>query len=352
MLIEVIVIPFIISLTLSLYVLPKAIHNLKSKGQVSKDMYKVKQPKIPTNLGVVLVFTSFISIAIMPLVLRIYSQFFEIDDDLIILDKFQLSFLIVVIIYALYGLVDDNLELDRLGKLFVPIIFTFPLIPLISLDKFSMLYFGDINMDDSLVNDNITNLDLFRIFIVPVYVMVVSNLVNMHSGYNGQQSGLSAIIILTLVFKSILDQKYDILLPVSAILGSILAFIFFNFYPAKAFEGNVGSMFFGSTIGCFIVLQNYWWFGFFILIPHTLNFLLWIIWLFLMRKEPERYLEEGGNHKKFADLKPDGTIVPPNLLTLKWIPNVFFKSTEKQTVLILYLFSTCFCILGVFLFTE
>ena len=206
-------------------------------------------------------------------------------------------------------------------------------------------------MEDSLLNTNITNLDIFRIIIVPVYVMVVSNLVNMHSGYNGQQSGLSAIIIMALIYKSILDQKYDILLPVSAILGSIVAFLYFNFYPAKAFEGNVGSMFFGSTIGCFIVLQNYWWFGFFILVPHTINFLLWLIWLVLMRKEPEKYLEKGGKHKKFADLKPDGTIQPPNLLTLKWMPNVFFKSNEKQAVLALYLFTISFSLLGIFIFT-
>jgi hypothetical protein len=32
--------------------------------------------------------------------------------------------------------------------------------------------------------------DIFKVFVVPVYIMVVSNLINMHSGFNGLQCGL------------------------------------------------------------------------------------------------------------------------------------------------------------------
>ena len=126
-----------------------------------------------------------------------------------------------------------------------------------------------------------------------------------------------------------------------------MAFWFFNFYPARAFEGNIGSMFFGSAIGCFIVIQNYWWFGFFILIPHIMNFFLWIIWLYLMKKNPEKYLEKDGNHKKFADLQEDNTIKVPNYLTLKWVPNIFREVGEKESTLYLYSLTTFFCLLGI-----
>ena len=90
----------------------------------------------------------------------------------------------------------------------------------------------------------ITRSDVFRITIIPIYVMVVSNLVNMHSGYNGLQSGLSSILIITLCIKSFLDGTLNHILPVGSILGAILAFYMFNRYPSKVFEGNIGSLFF------------------------------------------------------------------------------------------------------------
>jgi len=180
--------------------------------------------------------------------------------------------------------------------------------------------------------------------------MVVSNLVNMHSGYNGLQSGLSIVIIVTLLYKSWLDQKLDEIISVASFLGSFLAFWLYNKYPSKVFEGNVGSLLFGSIIGGIIVLQEYWWFGFFILVPHVFNFLLWIAWLYLMRTKPDDYLLSNGKHKKFANLRDDNTIKVPNRLTLKWIPNYYFKLNEQQSVIICYSITTSFCVLGVVIF--
>ena len=51
----------------------------------------------------------------------------------------------------------------------------------------------------------------------------------------------------------------------------------------------MGSQLFGSLIGCIIVVQEYWWFGFLILFPHTLNFVLWIVWLIMIKTDPENY---------------------------------------------------------------
>ena len=70
---------------------------------------------------------------------------------------------------------------------------------------------------------------------------------NMHSGYNGLQSGLSVIIISTLVIKSYFSGKLDAIIPVGAfwvlwLLGVII-------FSAKAFEGNIGSLLSGSLIG-------------------------------------------------------------------------------------------------------
>lgn len=46
---------------------------------------------------------------------------------------------------------------------------------------------------------------LMRSPIVPIYVLVTANLVNMHSGFNGFASGLSAIIMAFLLLKFIIE---------------------------------------------------------------------------------------------------------------------------------------------------
>ena len=69
-----------------------------------------------------------------------------------------------------------------------------------------------------------------------------------------------------------------------------------------------------------------------------------------MRIKPEEYLEADGKHKKFGGVDNSGNIVVPNRLTLKWIPNYYFKFNEKQSVMVMYSLTTIFCILGLIIF--
>ena len=336
---------FLISFGGTIFVLPHSIRKLRENGFVSEDMYKVNKPSIPTNAGIILLFVSFITISIVPLFVSIANRINPYDGLLYELSIESLALLLVVSIYALYGLVDDLVDIGRKMKLFLPVTFSYPLISLISPESIWLPVFGQIDLT-GVFFAGLTYSDLFRVAVIPIYVMVVTNIVNMHSGYNGLQSGLSIILITTLIFKSLLDGTGETIHLVSAFLGSLVAFWLYNKYPSKVFEGNVGSLLFGSIIGGIIVLQGYWWFGFFILIPHTFNFILWVIWLYLMRIHPEEYLEPDGQHKKFANLRADGSIKVPNRLTLKWIPNYYFRLNERQSCFFCYLISLFFCISG------
>ena len=226
--------------------------------------------------------------------------------------------------------------------------FGYPLISVISPESVWVPVMGDFDLTAIAIWD-FTWSDLFRVTVIPVYVMVVANLINMHSGYNGLQSGLSIILISTLLIKSWIDGILEVVIPGGAFLGAMMALWFFNKYPSRVFEGNIGSLLFGSVIGCIIVIQEYWWLGFFILIPHTVNFLLWLVWLIMMRRHPEEYLEEDGYHKKFGSLRRDGTLEVPNRLTLKWIPNYYWRLTEKQSTIIAYFVTVSFCLFGLFI---
>jgi len=327
------------------YVMPHSIRKLRQNGYVVKDMYKHDKPEIPTNAGIILIFTSFLSISLVPLIIKIFNLISTYRIDHFNLDESNFAFLLVISIYALYGLVDDLVDIGRVLKLLIPVTFAFPLISVVSVESIWIPLLGDYNLSSSFYGEIMWN-DLFRIIIIPIYVMVVANLVNMHSGYNGLQTGLSIILILAITTKSYYDGSINEIVPMGAMLGSFLAFFFFNKFPSKAFEGNIGSLFFGSTIGCLIVVQKYWWFGFVILIPHIFNFILWIIWLGLMKSKPEVYTIGNGEHKKFGSVLTDGTIEVPNTLTLKWIPNYYWKMDEPTSTFVNYFITLIFCFLG------
>ena len=340
---------FLMSFAGTFYVMPHSIRKLREGGYVASDMYKTEKPFLPTNAGIIVLFTSFISISLLPLIVRALNQVVAVEESTFNISMTNMALLSVVSIYALYGLVDDLLDIGRTMKLFLPITFGYPLISVIRPEFVWIPGLGNFDLT-VIAFGTVPWSDLFRVTIIPVYVMVVSNLVNMHSGYNGLQSGLSIILISTLLVKSWRDGVLDSVLIASAFLGAMVAFWWFNKYPSQVFEGNVGSLLFGSVIGCVIVVQQYWWFGFFILVPHSLNFILWLYWLFMIKKSPEIYLESDGLHKKFGAVMDDNTIEAPNFLTFKWIPNYFFNLTELQSVLTCYLITGLFCITGLIIF--
>jgi len=346
---EVAVFLFLLSFVATIYVMPRSIRSLEKKEFLVLDMYKKTKPQIPTNGGLIVLFISFVSVALLPLVLRL-GNLFDFFDNAILNYEYDKnsSILFVILIYALYGLIDDLVELGRKIKIFLPILFSIPLISVINPETLWLPIIGDVSLNSSIYFD-ITWNDIFRILVIPLYVMVVSNLVNMHSGYNGLQSGLSFILLLTIIIKSWFDESLNSILVGCAFLGSILAFLIFNRYPAKVLEGNIGSQLFGSLIGCVIVIQNYWWFGFFILLPHTFNFVLWIIWLVKMKTNPKVYLD-GDVHEKFGKVRDDGSLKVPNCLTLKWIPNFYFRINEPTSVYIQYGITIFFCLSGLIIF--
>ena len=340
---------FCVSFIGTYWVLPHSIRKLRENRHVCLDMYKSGKVEIPTNGGMIILFTSYISITLLPLFVRVINQTNVVQLNMVDLSETSLAFLLVVSVYALYGLVDDLVDIGRKLKLILPIAFGYPLITIINPESLWVPLLGDFDLNSKVI-ENVSYSDLFRITIIPIYVMVVANLVNMHSGYNGLQSGLSIIIMTTLVIESWFDGKTEAIIPVGSFLGAMCAFWIFNKYPSSLFEGNIGSLLFGSIIGSIIVIQSYWWFGFFILIPHSINFVLWLFWLYLMRVKPEEYLKADGKHKKFGRVREDGTIAVPNRLTLKWIPNYYFNLSEPQSTLISFSITLFFCIVGILIF--
>ena len=310
MLIVFFLVPFLFMMMAMPYIIPK----LKEKGHYVRDMYKKTLTEVPVNGGLILLLFTIFSISVLTL---FYGK---------VITPINYTIIVVVVLFALYGLLDDMVNIGRPAKLILLYYCAYPLIPFITASLLVSPVFG--GMDLSI---------LYLQIIIPTYVPVVANLVNMHSGFNGLAPGLSLIILATLILKTIVDGNIYNALFFVCLTGGLLAYFWFENYPARIFWGNIGALSVGAAIGCLIVTQGFLISGFIMLIPHTVNFLMYVYWRMNTKKYPMA---------KFGHERDDGTIEVPNPLTLKWVLPYYFRITEKQGAYAMYGLTALFCVIG------
>jgi UDP-GlcNAc:undecaprenyl-phosphate GlcNAc-1-phosphate transferase len=103
----------------------------------------------------------------------------------------------------------------------------------------------------------ITNLYTHGMIFFPVWlvwlataawVFGITNMINFMDGVDGLASGIVTISSLTLLITAILKKQEDSAVMAVILVGACLAFLVFNFYPAKIFMGDAGAIFIGYTL--------------------------------------------------------------------------------------------------------
>ncbi|AKB25976.1 Phospho-N-acetylmuramoyl-pentapeptide- transferase [Methanosarcina sp. MTP4] len=293
--------------------MPYFINRLKENNFVVKDYYKKKPTMVPTSGGLIILLIALLSISLNSLFFKFTTQNYVI--------------LVIIVLFGLFGILDDMINIGRLSKLIIMYYCTYPLIQYVPHPL--VLYSGD-----WAISLGVLSLQ----FIVPTYVLVASNLVNMHSGYNGLASGLSVILLCSLIIKSLLLNDVENIVTVVALTGALIGYYIYDHYPSKIFWGNVGSLVIGAAIGAIIVIQGFLISGFIMLIPHTVNFLMYVYWK--VKKFPPA---------KFGKDRGDGILEVPNPLTLKWVLPYYYNVTEKQATYAMFLLTSVFCAIGIFI---
>ncbi|WP_449623019.1 glycosyltransferase family 4 protein [Robertmurraya sp. Marseille-Q9965] len=89
------------------------------------------------------------------------------------------------------------------------------------------------------------------------WIVAITNIINLIDGLDGLAAGISAIVISTIAFLAGANGNLLILTLSLIVLGSIIGFLFYNFYPAKIFMGDTGSLFLGYCISVISLLGVY-----------------------------------------------------------------------------------------------
>jgi len=97
-------------------------------------------------------------------------------------------------------------------------------------------------------------LGLFGFLLVFLFIFLAVVLSgDITDGVDGLFGGLSFLILLSLTIFAFLNKDYNLASFGSALMGSILTYLWFNFYPAKFFDGNTGSF----SVSVAIVLMSF-----------------------------------------------------------------------------------------------
>ncbi|HIT33830.1 MAG TPA: phospho-N-acetylmuramoyl-pentapeptide-transferase [Candidatus Faecousia intestinigallinarum] len=82
-----------------------------------------------------------------------------------------------------------------------------------------------------------------------MFVMVgCVNAVNLTDGIDGLSSSVTIPVMVFFAAAAFAMGRYDLALLPAALVGGLIAYLFYNFHPAKVFMGDTGSLFLGGVV--------------------------------------------------------------------------------------------------------
>ena len=296
----------LISFVISFILFPSMIFRLKKAGIVGKNMNSETQEEVAEMGGLVIVAGFGAGIFTVIAVKTFFNIFPSIDLIPILV---ALSTILIVV---LIGIFDDLVSMPQQIKAFMPLFAALPLI-VIKEGSTSMRipFWGNVNFGL-----------LYTLVIIPLEVTIAANAVNMLAGFNGLEVGMGIIAVGSLAIIAYLMGKISVLVILLAILGALLATLYYNWYPAKILVGDVGTLSIGAVIAAAVIMGNFEIAGAILLIPYIIDFII---------KAKNRFPYSFGIYRGGKLYCPEGGPVGLGQLIMK----LFGGISERNLVLVL-----------------
>ena len=88
-----------------------------------------------------------------------------------------------------------------------------------------------------------------------LWLVAMTNLINLIDGVDGLAGGISMMLMILLACFG--TQGNSVSLLAASMIGSLLAFLWFNFPPARIYMGDGGAYFLGFLIGCLTIVSSH-----------------------------------------------------------------------------------------------
>lgn len=285
------------------FALTPVVKNLACKVgaiDVPKDARRMHSTPIP-RLGGLAIFLGFLFAVLL---------FAEIDRTL-------QGILLGAVVIVVLGMIDDIVPLNALLKFCVQI-----------LAALIVVLYGNLRIE-TFTNPNIfsdnpyIHLDLWSIPITVLWIVAITNAVNLIDGLDGLAVGVSSIASFSLLVIAIIVGEWNMAMVMAALAGACIGFMPYNLNPAKIFMGDTGSTFLGFILAT-ISIQGL--FKFYAIVSFAVPFLILGLPIFDTAFAIGRRVLSGK-----SPMSPDRGHVHHRLIDMGF--------NQKQTVSILYLMS-------------
>ncbi|MFA6489904.1 MAG: hypothetical protein WCT52_04465 [Candidatus Micrarchaeia archaeon] len=248
---------FLCSAMITLFATPFLIRKLVASGMVGNDVNKEGKPAVAEMGGLGIVMGA-VGALLFAIALR---TFFGYEFSLIEI----LAAMLTMMIISLIGTYDDLFDMRQDIKAVLPMVAALPLVAVSAAGStaFSIPFLGTVDFG------------FFYIFLlIPLGITVASNLTNMFAGFNGMEAGMGAVIFAATAFLAFVNSSVEMALISAAMLGALLAFMRFNWYPAKIFTGDIGNLLIGAALASAVIIGNLESAGAILVIPYVIDFFI------------------------------------------------------------------------------
>ncbi|MFA5358086.1 MAG: hypothetical protein WC308_04175 [archaeon] len=234
---------------------PFIIRRMKMRKITLPDMNKLGQPDV-AGLGGIAIFSGFTLGTMLSIFFANYLGWINLNLELF-LAGFTTIFLVMFI-----GIIDDVIGwkhgIRQWQHALFPIMAALPLmavtvnnppiiLPIIGMvpAEYFIPFIGMVSFGA-----------IYSLFLVPIGVTGASNATNMLAGLNGLEAGLGILILATLFPLALIQGNMEAVILDACILASLLAFIKFNWAPAKIFGGDSLTLLTGASIAVVAILGD------------------------------------------------------------------------------------------------
>lgn len=209
---------------------PLVMKIMRSLGIVGADVHKKNRPLIPEMGGLG---------TLTGLSTSIIAAMLLFPEQVLVF----VSFLATTLLAGLVGAVDDLKTLNSKVKPFLTLFAGLPILLLRTYNPYLTLpVIGQ------------ARLTIVYPLVIPIVIAVTSNAVNMMDPFNGVMSGTCSIITFVLLVSAVFLNRVEAATICAGLLGTLLAFYYYNRYPAKTFSGDIGSLSIGAAIGAAAII--------------------------------------------------------------------------------------------------
>lgn len=235
--------PLAISFLVTYFLTPEWIKAAEKINLTGKDMNKYSKPEV-AEMGGIAVISGFIAGILSYIAISTF--YFNLGMHLI----YILATLSTVMIISLVGVIDDilgwKIGLKQWQKPLLTLPAAFPMIAVnAGQSEMSLPFLGNVNLGLA-----------YPLLVVPLGIVGAANGFNMLAGYNGLEAGMGIIILGALAFVAAKVNLGWVAIIALCMLSALLAFLKYNWYPAKVFPGDTLTYGVGALIACVAILGN------------------------------------------------------------------------------------------------